>query len=232
MKLIECFAVAAVFLSPLASYGQTVLTDYKTVRMDDGLAEWTEFDEKEGKAIIKGEYIEIESRADDYYAASYAELPVNLSDAGFVVNADLLPASIDDKHMFGMMFDVKGNSRFQAILFNKKQYYVISCDKGEMTVDKKGLYKVQKNPKIIQFGGFQHIGEITPLVDNSKLMSVTMVYDHGTATFFLNGLEITSVKNAQIEYPAFGFFTDGKSKLKGYGFTYSLLMSDDDEEEQ
>ena len=72
MKLIECFAVAAVFLSPLASYGQTVLTDYKTVRMDDGLAEWTEFDEKEGKAIIKGEYIEIESRADDYYAASYA----------------------------------------------------------------------------------------------------------------------------------------------------------------
>lgn len=232
MKLIECLAVAAVFLSPLASYGQTVLTDYKTVRMDDGLAEWTEFDEKEGKAIIKGEYIEIESRADDYYAASYAELPVNLSDAGFVVNADLLPASIDDKHMFGMMFDVKGNSRFQAILFNKKQYYVISCDKGEMTVDKKGLYKVQKNPKIIQFGGFQHIGDITPLVDNSKLMSVTMVYDHGTATFFLNGLEITSVKNVQIEYPAFGFFTDGKSKLKGYGFTYSLLMSDDDEEEQ
>ena len=50
--------------------------------------------------------------------------------------------------------------------------------------------------------------------------------------FFLNGLEITSVKNVQIEYPAFGFFTDGKSKLKGYGFTYSLLMSDDDEEEQ
>ena len=41
MKLIECFAVAAVFLSPLASYGQTVLTDYKTVRMDDGLAELT-----------------------------------------------------------------------------------------------------------------------------------------------------------------------------------------------
>ena len=40
------------------------------------------------------------------------------------------------------------------------------------------------------------------------------------------------MKNVQIEYPAFGFFTDGKSKLKGYGFTYSLLMSDDDEEEQ
>ena len=173
-----------------------------------------------------------QKRQEEYEADFYAELPVNLSDAGFVVNADLLPASIDDKHMFGMMFDVKGNSRFQAILFNKKQYYVISCDKGEMTVDKKGLYKVQKNPKIIQFGGFQHIGDITPLVDNSKLMSVTMVYDHGTATFFLNGLEITSVKNVQIEYPAFGFFTDGKSKLKGYGFTYSLLMSDDDEEEQ
>lgn len=184
------------------------LPEVEMVSMADPEYEWMQYDEKDSKAMLKKQGLELESKKDDSLCATYCEMPFNTEDNDFVVIFDMKPESVDDKKPFGIIYDVENDVTYKAMVLTKKGYQVLSVADGKVSVLRKGMYKAK-----------------------SKDFSLAMYMKKGKLTFFVNGLPMCTMKNAVIKNPQFGFVVGNKGKMECKQFGYKVLERDTTSEE-
>lgn len=177
------------------------------ISMTDPEYEWMQYEEKNGKAILKKDCIELESKKDNFHSVTYCEFPMNTENNDFVISFNMKPDALDDNKPFGVVYDVENDKTFKAIILMKKAYQIIELNDGKISVLRKGLYKAK-----------------------SKDFNITMQMKYKKLTFYVNGLPMTTIKNAVVKNPIFGFLTMNKGKLTCKSFGYKVTNRVTDEE--
>lgn len=204
----KIFLIIALALWRIAGLAQvSELPEIEMISMADPEYEWMQYDEKEGKALLKKDGIELESKKDGSYAATYCELSMNMNETDFVVSFNMKPESVDDNKAFGIVYDVENDMTYKAVVLTKKGYQILSVKDGKVSVLRKGMYKAK-----------------------SKDFNLSMLMQKRKLTFFINGLPLATIKNAEIKNPQFGFVTSNKGKLLCKSFGYKLFYRETDEE--
>lgn len=170
------------------------------ISMTDPEFEWMQYDEKNSKAILKKDCIELESKKNDVNAVTYCEFPINTEANDFVVSFNMKPDALDDDKPFGIVYDVENDNTYKAIILKKKAYQIISVNDGNISVLRKGLFKAK-----------------------SKEFNITMQMKYKKLTFYVNGLPMTTIKNSVVKNPIFGFLTMNKGKLTCKSFAYKVI---------
>ncbi len=170
--------------------------------------DWFQFEEKQAKAIIGKKGLELESKVDGMPCFSVCELPINMESEDFLVALKMVPGSVDDKKPFGMVYDYQNDANFKMLLILKKGYQIVECEKGNRAVVKKGLYK-----------------------GKDKEFTVSIIRDQNKVHFGINGLNLTTMLNANLKYPVFGFVISTKGKLLGKSIAYKKVAAKEHEED-
>lgn len=180
--------------------------EMKITPVDDPAYEWSQFENKNGKALMKQGALILESKDDKENAASVVELDQDpASNFGFGV---VMSAKPEENSEVGLVFDYKDNRNYKAILFSKKSFEYVTVSGGELSVVKQGLVKPGKEIVLIQ------------MRRNGDKVDV-----------YLNGMEVTTLKRVDIETTNFGVVVNGKNKALVRGFYYKSLDNGDDIEQ-
>ncbi len=204
----KVFLTVALALWCGSCFAQTLeLPEVELISMSDPEYEWMQYDEKEGKALLKKDGIELESKKDNGYAATYCEFSMNPVDTDFVVTFNMKPGSVDNDKAFGIVYDVENDITYKAVVLTKKGFQILSVEDGKASVLRKGIYKVK-----------------------SKDFNLTMLMKRKKLTFYINGLPLATIKNAEIKNPQFGFVTSNKGKLLCKSFGYKVWYRESEED--
>lgn len=180
--------------------------ELKITPVDDPAYEWSQFDDKKGKAIMKQGMLLIESKDDKGSVASVVELDQDpAANFAFLV---VLSAKPEENAEVGVVFDYKDNRNFKAILFSKKNFVYETVNGGEVSIVKQGFVKPGKEISVIQMDR------------NGDKVDV-----------YLNGMDVTTLKRVDIETTNFGVVVTGKYKASVRGFYYKSLDNGDDIEQ-
>lgn len=199
---------------------------FKAAAVDDPLYEWMQYDEKEARCMLTKENIlELDNRDPQSGAAlTYTELPINMKDDEFRVNMVLAPVKISADHKVGVVFDFEDDRNLRYIVLDDKQFYIYSIRNGERALIKKGLYKI--SPFSSSF-----IQSDLNVKGNKDNIMISLEKKNGKLTFMVNDLPMGTLKNIELNHPAFGFTAIGKTKLKVYGLEYAKESPEDREME-
>lgn len=182
------------------------LQEMKIIPVDDPAYEWSQFEDKKGKAIMKQGMLLIESKDDKGSVASMVELDQDPT-ANFVFLV-ALSAKPEENAEVGVVFDYKDNRNFKALLFSKKNFVYETVNGGEVSIVKQGFVKPGKEISVIQMDR------------NGDKVDV-----------YLNGMDVTTLKRVDFETTNFGVIVGGKYKVLVRGFCYKSLDSGDDIEQ-
>lgn len=196
-------------LSIAANGAQEFDNNFKVFSCTDPELDWQQYDEKTGKALVTKKGLELESKKEDYYCLTFAELPINVEDDNFTVGFQMIPGDISDDKPFGIVFNYGDESDYYMLLILKNSLKVMNVKDGKMSVVKKGIYK-RKN--------------------KSKMMTVTMTRDYNKLAFAIDGLEMMKIKCPKLEYPNFGFAVAPKAKMICINIAYQIEERKDTEE--
>lgn len=199
------FFAAAIFIS---AQNGLKLKEGTPVSVSDPQLEWSQYDEKEARAILTSKGLEIESKKDGRFAYSICELPMNMDVDDFRVDFVMTPSNIDDKHLFGFVFDFENENNFSAVLLGKKNFQIVRFEKGEGSVVHKGMYKLNSKKNI-------------PLALERRGDKIAVA---------VNDLPLTFRKYKKIENPVFGFIIMDKGKLTGNTIAWTINRKGDSEE--
>lgn len=171
--------------------------------------DWSQYDEKTGKALVTKKGLELESKK-DAYCLTYCELPIGMTDDNFAVRFVMSPSEISDDKPFGIVYDVENESNYRMLLVMKKSFQVLTVKGGEAAVAKKGVYK-SKN--------------------KSKQTEIDLVREKDKIYFFINGLELLKMSSPKMENPMFGFVVAPKAKMicESFGFKRHTPQTEDEE---
>jgi len=183
--------------------------DLEFTPVSDPDFDWFQFEEKQAKAVIGKNGLELESKEDDVPCISVCELPINMESDDFLVALKMIPGSIDDKKPFGVVYDYKNDANFKMLLILKKGYQIVECEDGNRAVVKKGLYK-----------------------GKDKEFIISIMRNKNKVHFGINNINLTTQLNANLKYPTFGFVITTKGKLIGKSIAYKKVTPKDHEEDQ
>lgn len=172
----------------------------------DPSLEWSQFDEKNSKCMLTGKGLELESRKDKSSAITTCELPFNIKD-DFRVDLTFKTNGLDDSRLCGIVFDFENDSNYSMLLFGKKNFQLLRCSKGDISVIHKGLFK-----------------------SKNKVLDVTVEQAGNKLSFALDGMNLMTRRNVTLQYPVFGFITCDKSKLLGQGIRWKSVIRETEEE--
>lgn len=176
--------------------------------VSDPELDWSQYEEKQIKAVLGKKGLELESKEDGMACISVCELPINMQSEDFVVALKMTPESVDDKKPFGIVYDYKNDANYKMLLILKKGFQLIECEKGECSVIKKGMYKGK---------------------DKEFILSITR--NKNKLYFGINGINLTSQLNSNLEYPVFGFVIASKGKLIGKSLAFKKISPKETEED-
>jgi len=188
------------------------IRDYDVAELEyipasDPELDWSQFEEKQTKAVLGKKGLELESKSNDVACASVCELPINMASDDFIVALKMVPESVDDKKPFGIVYDYKNDANYKMLLVLKKGFQIIECEKGDCFVVKKGLYK-----------------------GKGKEFTISITRNKNKLHFGINGINLTAQLNSKLEYPVFGFVIASKGKLVGKSLAYKKISPKDKEE--
>lgn len=172
--------------------------------------DWSQYDEKVGKALVTKKGLELESKKDEY-CLTYCELPIGMADDNFAVRFLMSPSEISDDKPFGIVYDVENESNYRMLLVMKKSFQVLTVKSGEIAVAKKGVYKSKSK---------------------SKQTEIDLVREKGKIYFFINGLELLKMNSPKMGNPIFGFVVAPKSKMICESFGFRKYTPQDGNEEE
>lgn len=178
------------------------------IPVSDPELDWSQFDEKQIKAILGNKGLELESKVEGMSCFSVCELPINMQSEDFVVALKMLPESVDDKKPFGIVYDYKNDANYKMLLILKRGFQLIECEKGELSVIKKGMYK-----------------------GKGKEFTLSIARNKNKLYFGINGINLTSQLNSNLEYPVFGFVIASKGKLVGKSLAFKKTSPKETEED-
>lgn len=199
------FFAAAIFIS---AQNGLKLKEGTPVSVSDPQLEWSQYEEKDGKAILTGKGLLLECKKDGFAAFSVCELPLNLDVDDFRVDFTLTPESIDDNHPYGVIFDFGNNKNYNAVVFGKKNYQILNVEKGETSVVYKGMYKLKNKKNIVV--SLERVGDRIEVAVES--------------------LPLTARKLRKMENPSFGFIVMNKGKLTGHSIAWTIDRNESSDE--
>lgn len=170
--------------------------------------DWSQYEEKQIKAVLGKKGLELESKAEGMPCLSVCELPINMKSEDFVVALKMSPESVDDKKPFGIVYDYKNDANYKMLLILKKGFQLLECEKGEISVVKKGMYK-----------------------GKDKEFTLSITRNKNKLYFGINGINLTSQLNSNLEYPVFGFVIASKGKLIGKSLAFKKISPKETEED-
>jgi len=208
-------------LSPLSAAAQTEYEIPESVPANNGELDWFVYKERGGEAKIKKADIVLKSNTKAVYAGAlfsipvtltYAKLPINFK-GDFYMSATMKPAKVDDKHLFGLAFNVAGEGDYNAVLFdNQFCYYVRVVNGMVFGLKDRVIYKYQKTKK----------DQWTIALERKN---------YGDYVLTLNGLEIrTFPASTQFNFPAVGACVTNKGEVKVIEVAYTQWAAPADAE--
>lgn len=208
-------------LSPLSAAAQTEYEIPESVPANNGELDWFVYKERGGEAKIKKADIVLKSNTKAVYAGAlfsipvtltYAKLPINFQ-GDFYMSATMKPAKVDDKHLFGLAFNVAGEGDYNAVLFdNQFCYYVRVVNGMVFGLKDRVIYKYQKTKK----------DQWTIALERKN---------YGDYVLTLNGLEIrTFPASTQFNFPAVGACVTNKGEVKVIEVAYTQWAAPADAE--
>lgn len=190
---------------PGATSGQS---DDIFFEISDPLYEWSEIDSKLAKVQLTSNGLLLESKTDNGVAFSIAELPINLEEnSAFVFGAIFTGVKLNEKKMVGLIFDYEDGRNYKGIAVSKKQFEYFVVKDGVSTPVKTGLVKMK-----------------------GDILALYMARHDGKVEFYLNDLEICTVKRISITSPMFGVFVQGKMKAMVPKFMMNSFVPEETEQ--
>ncbi len=167
------------------------LNDIKTIESvelidcSDPEFDWSQFDEKYGKALVTKKGFELESRKNDMYCITYFEAEkLNLESDDFIIRFIMTPKKISNDKPFGIIYDVENEKNYKALLLFEKNFQRIKVYDGQFAIEKKDIYK---------------------RLSKQKSIEVDLVMERGKLHCIINKLELDIIKNKKLTNPQFGF---------------------------
>lgn len=240
-KWVICLAAALAMPLTCGARGHYLL---KYFPVSDTELEWTQFDEKDGKAIIDKEVLKLESKHKEKFTVSCADFQLRPQDEDFIADFIFKPENVNDDNPFGIVFDFKNDRNYSLITFGKKNYTLYTCEKGELAVAKRGIYKlISRGKEDIRFSKNltddstpdstdDYASMLSSLLKDKKVWEVTLMKERGFLVIFINGIEIARFSNLTLTNPGMGFYAGPKTKLEAYGVRYSPISYDNEEESE
>lgn len=192
------------------------------VSVDDPSAMWTQYEEKNAKALLRKNILLLESKNDGTSVVSCTEFPLNPKDEDFVAEFIFQPLEWGEDKSVGIVFDYKNERNYSLISLSKKSFLYQTCEKGEFSVIKRGVYKLVGRK-------FQKSSPI-PFLADKNVYDVKLIKQHGTMYLLINDVEMARFKNIEINEPSMGFYAGPRSKLAAFGISYSVVSYDENEE--
>lgn len=202
--------------------------DLKYVAVSDPEYLWTQYEEKDEKVVLDRNVLRLESKQDGLSVISCAEFMFNPEEEDFIFEFVFKPSEVNDKKPFGIVFDYKNESNYSLITFSKKGYMYSVCEKGELSVVKRGMYKLAPRKK--QFGEEEYAAELQSILKDKNVYDITLVQQQGKLILHVNDVEVVSMKNIKITNPNMGFYIGSKMKLDAYCVLYSSILYANEEE--
>jgi len=197
---------AAVLLYAANCISATQIEKGNFISVTDPTLEWSQYDEKESKCILKSDGLQLESKKDNIAAITTCELPININD-DFRVDLKMKPQDLNEKHPCGVILDFENDNNYLMLLLEKKNFRLVRCSDGKQSVIQKGMYKFK-----------------------GKEIEVTIERRGDIISFSINELPVVSRKNLKLEYPGFGFVIGNKGKLVCLGVSYKSIINQSAEE--
>ena len=172
--------------------------------------DWSQFDNDNSKCKFRKDFLELECKENEWYACTTTELEFDASNVDFVIEFQLEPENLDDKHPFGIVYDFKNIKNFHALCFGKKRFQLMSYEGGEEAIVKEGLYKLSNKKQVSVF-----------IMKKGKRLDFYMGSHH---------LPLTTVRNFEIRHSNVGFYVKNKTKVKLTGLGYRIILKDDVED--
>lgn len=213
----------------------------KFVGVDDPSYMWTQLDEKYGKAVLKNNKLMLESKNDKMPVISCTEFLVNPKEEDFIAEFVFKPLDWDDKKTIGIVFDYKNERNYSLITLSKKNFVYQVCEKGEMSVVKRGVYKLVGRKKISMKDIVSEYEKsdvndnenaaLLAFLSDKNVLDVKLVKEHGILSLLINDVEMAQFRNVDMQYPAMGFYVGPKTKMEAYGISFSTISYEKDDEE-
>lgn len=198
--------------------------DYQIPRSEpanNGELDWFVYKDRGAEAKIEKSGVVLKSNTKAVYVGSmasvpvaltYAKLPINFN-GDFYMSATMKPSKVDDKHLFGLAFNVAGEADYNAVLFdNQFCYYVRVVNGIILGLKDRVIYKYQKAKK----------GEWTIALERKN---------YGDYVLTLNGLEVRTLPaSSQFMFPAIGACVTNKAEVKVTDVAYAQWAAPADAE--
>lgn len=199
----------------------------KVVDMYNTEFQWDEFKEKTGKAIVRGNYIELEAKKGA--VSTCTELPINMEKDIFTVRLYMEADQLDNEGYVGFVFDKDDADNYKMFTLTKKSYEVSYVKDGKTTPKHKGMYKffpykpdLDKDENISRFSNGNAPAIQLP---GSKKILVLKISRRGNAlSFNINGIDLYNIKNIGLNSPVFGYVASEGHRLRGYGLIFSRMQ--------
>lgn len=192
-----------------AMQAQETFTIPESVPANNGELDWLIYKDNNGEAKADKKSILLKSNTKSLYlgtvtqitpSMTFAKVPLNL-DGDFYLSATLKPSKVDEKHMFGLVFNAASEADYNAILFDNQFCYFVRVYTMMNLTQIEGLkdrvrYKYQKGDK----------GTWKVAIERKN---------GGDYIVTLNGLEVRTISGAlKLPLPCIGACVTNKGELK------------------
>lgn len=196
-------------LSPIETKAQNDWQIPESVPANNGELDWLLYKDRNGEAKLDKKDLILKSNNKSVFAKTvsiiepsmtFAKIPLNL-DGDFYLSATMKPSKVDDKTLFGLVFNAANEADYNAILFDNQFCYFVRVYKLMNLTQIQGLqdrvrYKYQKAPK-----------DMWKIAIERK--------NGGDYIVTLNGLEVRTISGTlQLPLPCIGACVTNKSEIK------------------
>lgn len=196
-------------LDMLQSFDDDMLDGYgqQFVSMLDPAYEWNQFDSKISKAIMTDKGLVLESKLPNRIVATTTELPFNPEDPTFEFGLSFVNLKPQEYKYIGFVFNYESDRKYEGVLISKRHYKFFIVENGEMSISKQGFAKTGK-----------------------FILNILMKCEHNRAEFYVNGVEIKTLKQFNLINSNVGLAILGKMSVLCDKFYYKDIDEVDDSE--
>lgn len=196
-------------LSPMEIKAQSDYQIPESMPANNGELDWLVYKDRNGEVKLDKQDLILKSNNKSVFAKmvsiiepsmTFAKVSLNL-DGDFYLSATMKPSKVDDKTLFGLVFNAANESDYNAILFDNQFCYFVRVYKFMNLTQIQGLedrvrYKYQKAPK-----------DMWRIAIERK--------NGGDYIVTLNGLEVRTISGSlQLPLPCIGVCVTNKGTVK------------------
>lgn len=180
---------------------------YGLYNIEDPEFEWDQFKDKKGSCELVKSGLVLESKTDDSIIGTTTDLAINTESDSFVFGV-FLDGKVSKDKGIGLLFDYSDNKNYRCVMFTKDRFCYYAIKNGEKSIVKQGLVKTGKSSSFNPF----------------------FVRNNGQSFIYLNGQEVTKLKNLKLNDSTFGFAIQGKNKVICSKFLFKSLSNETETE--